>query len=186
MSGREAAAQLSRLKSIVKQPTGRKMIEKALSRMADRQGVTVDDLEENTVPKFDLVDGKTERKIGPATLRITISPTADVEQTWIDADGKPKKSVPAAVKNDRADAPQGAERELVDLDKTLSAQRLRLERLFLRRTPWPFDAWREAYHDHPLVQLLSRRLIWAFSNDGHKAPRQRGMENNSSIHPTTP
>jgi hypothetical protein len=169
MSSRKATAQLSRLKSIVKQPTGRKMIEKALSRMADKQGVTVDDLEESTVPKFDLVDGKTERKIGPATLRIAITPAADVEQTWIDADGKPKKSVPAAVKNEHADALKALKRELSDLDKTLSAQRLRIERLFLRRTPWAFDAWREAYHDHPLVQLLSRRLIWTFSEDDDKA-----------------
>jgi len=166
MTGRQATAELSRLKSIVKQPTGRKMIERALSCVAGEQGVTVEDLEETTVPTFALVEGVTERKLGGVTLRIALTPRGEVEQSWTGGDGKARKSAPASVKAEHGAALKAIKKELADLDKTLTAQRLRIERLFLRRTPWAFEAWREAYHEHPLVQTLSRRLIWTFETDG--------------------
>jgi hypothetical protein len=42
----------------------------------------------------------------------------------------------------------------------LTAQSERLDRQFLARRTWEYDAWRERYLDHPLVGTLARRLLW--------------------------
>ena len=47
----------------------------------------------------------------------------------------------------------------------LTAQRDRLDRLFLADRAWPYTAWRERYLDHPLVGTIARRLIWVVA--GH-------------------
>jgi hypothetical protein len=42
----------------------------------------------------------------------------------------------------------------------LPAQRDRIERLPMAERSWPHAAWKERYLDHPLLSLLTRRLIW--------------------------
>ena len=58
MPGLHGAAQLERVRLNVKQPTYLKGIERALDEAAERVGMTRDDLEELTVPTFDLEQGK--------------------------------------------------------------------------------------------------------------------------------
>ena len=51
----------------------------------------------------------------------------------------------------------------------LTAQRERIDSLFLSRRRWPLDVWRGRYLDHPLVGVIARRLIWHFETDGAAA-----------------
>jgi hypothetical protein len=44
----------------------------------------------------------------------------------------------------------------------LSAQRDRLDNLFVQQRSWSYDVWRERYLDHPLTGALARHLIWRF------------------------
>ncbi|HMQ34496.1 MAG TPA: DUF4132 domain-containing protein, partial [Chloroflexaceae bacterium] len=59
-------------------------------------------------------------------------------------------------------------RAAADIRAMLSAQRDRIEQLYLRRRSWPLPVWRERYLDHPLVGALARRLIWRFTREGRE------------------
>jgi hypothetical protein len=49
---------------------------------------------------------------------------------------------------------------LKDIQSMVSAQRDRIDSLFLAQKTWPAGVWRERYIDHPLVGTIARRLIW--------------------------
>jgi hypothetical protein len=42
----------------------------------------------------------------------------------------------------------------------ISAQKERIDGLFLEQKTWPAGVWRERYIDHPVVGTIGRRLIW--------------------------
>ena len=64
----EAAAELSRLNQVVKQPSTRKLIGKSLDKAAEMSGQTREDLEESTVPTYDLdAEGYLKQSFGEFT-----------------------------------------------------------------------------------------------------------------------
>jgi hypothetical protein len=161
MSGQEARAELSRLKAKVKQPTAKKMIEKAIGASAAAAGMTPEDLEELAVAGYGLSEvGRGERKVGTYTVETRITGTTKVELTFTDAKGKSRASVPAELKAD--DAVKEIQQNAKVLAKMLPALRDRLERLPMNRRELPLAAWRTRYLDHPVVGTLARRLIWEF------------------------
>ena len=81
-------------------------------------------------------------------------------------DGKPIKSVPAAVKKDHAEEFKELQASLKDINAMLPAQRERIDGLFLAQKSWPLAIWKERYLDHPLVGTIARRLIWDFTTNG--------------------
>ncbi len=162
MPGLQGAAQLERVRLGVKQPTYRTRIETALDEAAQREGMTRADLVDMTVPTFDLQDGRRCVAIGSARAELAVA-GSDVRVTWIDAGGRRRTTPPADVPRDHHDELKALKRLRDDLIRMLSAQRDRLERLPLAAREWSLPDWRARYHDHPLVGLLARRLIWRFS-----------------------
>jgi hypothetical protein len=170
LPGQEPRAELSRLKAKVKQPTARKMIEKALTASAAAAGMTPDDLEELAVTSYGLTEvGGGERMIGDYTAELRIAGTTKIELRFTDAKGKSRASVPADLKGDHAEALKALRQSAKDLTKMLPALRDRLERLPMNRRELPLAEWRERYLDHPVVGTLARRLIWQFDSGGKKA-----------------
>ncbi len=161
------AAQLERARHNVRQPQYLKGIERALDAAATAAGIAREDLEELTVPTFDLVDGRRSVVIGSATVDLEVA-GSEVALHWRDADGKPRKAEPAEVKRDHKAEVKDLKRLRDDLAGMLAAQSARLERLPLTERRWPLAIWRERYLDHPLVGLLARRLIWRFEFDGRR------------------
>jgi hypothetical protein len=160
MSGLHGPAQLERVRLSVKQPTYVKGIAKALNEAARRAGMTRDDLEELTVPTFDLDrDGRRRVPIGPYAAILEVAGT-DVLLRWEDAAGKSRKAEPAEVKREHKAELKELKHLRDDVAHMLAAQRDRLERLPLAERQWTLAAWRERYRDHPLVGTLARCLIW--------------------------
>ncbi len=159
------AAHLERARLNVKQPQYVKGIERALDEAAELAGITREDLEELTVPTFDLEDGRLRKAFGPFTAELTVD-GVDVRLQWLDANGKPRKSEPAEVKREFKDEVKALKRLRDDLAHMLTAQRDRLERLPLAERSWTLPEWRKRYLDHPLMAGLTRRLIWRFIVDG--------------------
>ena len=152
----------------MKQPTYLKGIERALDEAAERVGMTRDDLEELTVPTFDLEQGKRESPFGEATAEIRID-GLEVEIAWRDAQGKQRKAEPAEVKREYKAELKDLKRLRDDIARMLAAQRDRIERLPLLERSWSLADWRARYLDHPLIGSLARRLIWRFA-DGSAYP----------------
>lgn len=166
----EAVGQLALLKARVKFGTALKEIEKAYATTATKLGLAVDEIEEMAVPAYGLTGvGVCEEAMGEYTARLTVAGDGSTELVWLKADGKPQKSVPAAVKSAHAEELKELQAAAKDIQRMLPAQRERLDGLFLAQKSWPQAVWRERYLDHPLVGVLARRLIWEFTTDGKTA-----------------
>ena len=167
MPGMEGVYQLALLKVKVKFGTAQKGIEKALNATAERVGIPRDELEEMAVPAYGLTEvGRCVEQFGEFTAELRVNGTTSVELAWFKADGKPLKSVPAAVKQSHGEDLKELQAGAKDIQRMLPAQRERLDSLFLQQREWPFAVWRERYLDHPLVGVLARRLLWEFSMEG--------------------
>jgi len=159
----DAAAQLSRLDSTVKQPTAKKRIGKSLDKAAEVSGQTREDLEESTIPTYGLdMNGNCKRSFGDYTAEFSIVGHDAFQVLWHKSDGKTQKSVPAEVKERRAPEFKAFKRSVQDIEKMLLAQRRRIERLLITEHEWDLESWRKRYLDHPLLADLTRRLIWHF------------------------
>ncbi|MEZ5363640.1 MAG: DUF4132 domain-containing protein [Bryobacterales bacterium] len=160
MASDPALAQLARLSARVRYSTAQRLIAKALEEGAERAGLTRDELEERTVPDFGLdAEGRWVRRVGGYSLELDVhNPTLRV----VNSEGKVLKSIPAALKAEHADEIKRARAAGKELVAMLATHRLRIERLLMTGRRIPLDVWREHYLEHPLVQELTRRLIWRF------------------------
>ena len=172
MTGPEPIAQLSRLKTRVIYQTAVGVLDKAFCEAAARSGLTRDDLEDLAVPDFGLDrSGCRHEQFGDYRAVVSVSDRGSVGVSWADADGKRLKSLPPAVKREHADALKLLKRTAAELQEALLTQRGRLEDFMRSGRTWPYHAWRERYLNHPLLSLLSKRLIWQF---GEQAGMIRG------------
>ncbi|MBB3063321.1 DUF4132 domain-containing protein [Microbulbifer rhizosphaerae] len=163
MPGRSGLYQLAVLKVKIKYRSALNMINKALTAAAEREGITVDELEEMGVPSYGLDRvGYGEEPVGDFTAVITAPSSRQVELSWRNAAGKIQKSVPARVKEQHAGELKELRGALKDIKAMLGVQKERLEQLFLKEKTWPFDTWVERYRDHPIVGTTARKLIWRF------------------------
>ncbi|WP_299469819.1 DUF4132 domain-containing protein [uncultured Gimesia sp.] len=163
ISNETALGQLAYLKVKIKFGTAQKGIEKALNETAERMQVPREEIEEMGVPAYGLTAvGQLEETLGDFTAQLNITGTTTTELLWLKADGKPQKSVPAAVKKEFPEELKELKASAKDIQKMLPAQRERIDNLFLEQKQWSFETWKERYLDHPLVGTLARRIIWRF------------------------
>ncbi len=168
IEGLDSVGQLARLRAKVKFGTAQKMIEKAFEVAAEREGVSRSEMDELAVPEYGLTEvGNRVETLGDFTAELTTDAIA-TELKWIKPDGKAQKSVPKTVKEGFGEELKELKAAAKDIQIMVSAQKERLDQLFLKRKTWPFSVWRERYLDHPLVGILSRRLFWEVENDGEK------------------
>lgn len=167
MPGMDAVGQLALLKVKVKFIPAQKEIEKALTAAAEREGLPRDEIDELAVPGYGMEEvGRRREVLGDYVAELVVQ-GRDASLHWSKgADGKAIKSVPAAVKKEHADEVKELQAAVKDVGKMLTAQRERIDGLFLSRKAWPFAAWRERYLDHPLVGVIARRLLWRFETNG--------------------
>jgi Domain of unknown function (DUF4132) len=160
MPGTAALAQLGRLATQVTYRGTLTQVERALEARAAEQGVSREELEELAVPGFGLTEvGRRVERFGGASAEVVVRGRT-VDLTWRTEAGKVVKSAPARVRADFPDEAKELKSAVADIEKMVSAQAERLERLFLARRSWDFARWEEYYLDHPLVGTLARRLIW--------------------------
>jgi hypothetical protein len=152
--------QLAMLKVRVRFGTAQKEVEKAFDTAARELKLPREEIEELSVPGCGLGSvGLREVEIGDYRVRVEVK-GGDVEVSWFDGKGKPLKSVPAAVKKEHAEDWKELQSDIKDLQAMISAQKERIDGLFLEHKTWPAGVWRERYINHPIVGTIARRLIW--------------------------
>jgi hypothetical protein len=158
---------LALLKVKVKFGGAQAAIDKTMIKLAERLGVSREDLEEMSVPAYGMTDvGFLSLDLGGFTAMLTVVDSRSTVVSWIREDGKPQKSIPASIKQEFAEDLKEFMAAKKDIEKMLPAQAERLDGLYLRRKQWPFAVWSERYLNHPLVGSLARRLLWNFIHDG--------------------
>ncbi|GHO72672.1 hypothetical protein KSD_04430 [Ktedonobacter sp. SOSP1-85] len=164
MRGRDAIGQLERVRRAVKQPSYQAKIERTLDAIAQREQMSRLDLEELTVPTFDLHEGQLQVPLAPWTARLYVEGKG-VQRQWLDPEGNQHDALPASIRRAAKEELKTLTRLVTDMNYLLSDQRQRLERLFLHERHWSLADWRERYLDHPLLHVLARRLIWQVRHD---------------------
>ncbi|MCA9275601.1 MAG: DUF4132 domain-containing protein [Phycisphaerales bacterium] len=168
MPGRAAIGQLAILRIKLKMASAQKLVLKALDRVAEREGIPRDQIEEMAVPSYGLDEvGFGEEQLGEYTARLSVSSsgnTSPCKLIWVNPKGKEVKSVPAAIKEQFPDELKELKASAKDINKMLPVQRDRIDGLFLERRSWDLDVWRQRYLDHPLIGTIARRLIWVFTS----------------------
>ena len=148
-----------------KHASSRTQLAKALDTAAAKLGISALEMEEVAVPSCGLTAvGMRRLPLGEMTAVLEVSGSAKPELTWVRADGKTQKSVPASVKETFAEELKSLTQSQKDLAKLLPGQRDRLEQLFVQERTWSLAEFRSRYLDHPLVGVLARRLIWSYSD----------------------
>ncbi|MFD7440780.1 DUF4132 domain-containing protein [Streptomyces sp. NPDC059909] len=129
-----------------------KMLKKVEAALAERTDVAL------RLPTLGFDDdGVLRRVAGDHTAVVTVADTAAL--TW-EKDGRPLRSLPAAVRRDHADLVK----ELRDLVKRVGVQLGTLARAleggFTVDAVHPYGRWRAELAGHPLARAVVRRLIW--------------------------
>jgi hypothetical protein len=168
MATPSAVAQLNRLRQQFQHTPAERQVERALDDASRTLGVDPDDFEELAVPTFGLDHTGTRRDhYGDYTAELRVTDRGKVQLTWRGPDGSRSERVPSEVRRNLPQIWDSLKTSVKDLESVLAAQRGRLERLLRSERCWDYSYWRDCYASHPVVGILTRRLIWDFEVDGN-------------------
>jgi hypothetical protein len=171
MPGRDAIGQLALLKGKVKSIPEQRQIEKALAAASGRLDISADDVDELAVPAYGMHEvGRRREVLAECAAELVVDGPKAVLRFSNVSTGEAVRSIPASIKKDKPAEVKELQAVVKDVGKMLTAQRARIDGLFLARKRWPIDSWRLRYLDHPLVGTISRRLIWIFETGGTASP----------------
>ena len=153
---------LSFLKTRIRRNSTCTLIQKYLDQKAEEFGLTSAQIEEMAVSDFDLHNGVRIEHFGEYQLKICLLGAGRVEQQWINPQGKVQKSAPSFIKKDYdATARLKLIREQLKQIKQLSsAQRVRIEQIYLENRTWDMESFDKHYLNHGLVCRVATCLIW--------------------------
>ena len=159
----------------------RKLAEEFVQALADREGWTIDELADRTIPDAGFarpVDENGEPTGTTATLvldygprQFTVTLDDDLQPVITTAEGKSVKNVPAPGKSDDEEKAKAAKKSFGEAKKIVKdVVKLQSERLYeamCTQRSWSFDDWNRYLADHPIVGRLCTRLAWvAFELNG--------------------
>ncbi|WP_017597339.1 DUF4132 domain-containing protein [Nocardiopsis lucentensis] len=162
----EAVAVLARIRARVKKKTLLKAIDKALGEIADRLGITGEELLERTVPDFGLDRyGVRTDLLGEHPVTVALGADGTAALGFVSAKGRPVASPPASLRKSHPDEAKALRAELKELRQAVAAERVRLEGFLAQGRVWDAVSWVRHYLDHPVTGALARRLLWEVSED---------------------
>ncbi|MBT1697315.1 DUF4132 domain-containing protein [Fulvivirgaceae bacterium PWU4] len=162
---KDGVSRLSKFKSRIKNNSILKTIDRYIANTAKAHGVTEHELQELSMPDFEIVNGKLSLAFGNITGIYDVD-TATL--SW-EKDGKKQKSVPAEVKDHYIAGLKDLKNTIKEIESLLPAVKDRVEKSYLHQREWQFRRWCELYRDHPFTAGIARRLIWHFYEGDQKA-----------------
>ncbi len=162
--GLDGISHLSRLKLKISQNSTRKLIEKYLQEASEERGMTMWEIEEMSIPDFGLDHGSKSILFGNSTLKITIEGINQVTQIWYDKNGETLKTVPAQIKTSKVlqNKLKKLKAEVKSIKKFYTAQRDRIDRMFIQEREFSVDQFLKYYFNHGLVHSICKTLVWKF------------------------
>jgi hypothetical protein len=153
---------LARLVHLVKHRGVRKQIERALDEAAQRAGVSRWRLLETAVERHGLDEnGRRELALGDDTAVLAALPPGRPQLTFLNPDGKELRSTPAAARENHPEDLRQLRGERGSLDKTLKAERRRLESMLAAEMAWGYADWQPLYLGHGVTRAIAGALLWS-------------------------
>jgi hypothetical protein len=179
LADEEAAAALGRMKALVRGRAVLKQVDAALGAVSERTGTPVWQLLESAVPTFGLDEGGRKAVVvGEAEAEVSADDDGKVHVTWRTADGQVGPKPPTSIAQTHTYRIASLKAECKEIEKTLAAERSRLESLLIAPRSWTATAWRARYLGHPLTRPWAGRLLWQFED---ATSRQVGMPAGDAI-----
>lgn len=126
-----------------------------------RLGISSEESSERFVPTFQLdAAGRRTEALGDAALLEFTIDGASVSIRCRNAQGKELKTLPSSIKKAHASNLKAFKALAKQVQRTLLAERDRIDSMFLADRKWEVQSWRRYYLEHPLVGHVARRLIW--------------------------
>ena len=169
--GLEGISHLSRLKLKIRQNNTKKIIEKYIESSSLKMGVSTSEIEELSIPDFGLNKGVKSYAFDDYTLEINIEALGKVLLKWIKPDGSIQKTTQSFIKDSakHKQTLKQAKETVAQIKKYLTAQRDRIDRLYLYERVWTYDNFLKFYLNHGLVNFIAKDLIWTFKSKGKEA-----------------
>lgn len=153
-----------------------------VQQIADRNGWTIDELADRTIPDagFERPVNEQGEPVGHVAQllvdfgprKFTVRLNDNLEPTIENAEGKVIKSLPAAAKTDDAELAKEASKQFSEAKKSVkevvARQRERLYEALCTQRPWVFSDWQRYLALHPIVGRLCTRVVWVVSEPGEK------------------
>jgi hypothetical protein len=153
----------------------RKLAGEHVQALADREGWTIDELADRTIPDagFERPLDEEGRPVGNrATLvldygprQFTVTLDDDLDPVVTTSVGKVIKNPPAAAKTDDQDKAKAARKSYSEAKKlvkeVVKRQTERLYESLCTQRAWRLDDWRRYLANHPIVGRLCVRLAWS-------------------------
>ncbi|MGW5637449.1 DUF4132 domain-containing protein, partial [Streptomyces sp. NPDC003832] len=139
-----------------------------IAEVAEGLGLTAEQLGDRLVPDCGLdADGGTVIDYG--TRRFRVGFDEKLRPFVQDADGRPRKALPAPAAKDDPELAPAERKRFAALKKDVRAvagdQVRRLEAAMVTRRSWTAAEFRELFVAHPLLWHLVRRLVWLRESD---------------------
>ena len=149
-----------------------RQVRASVDALAAAQGLTRDELLEMAVEDHGLSPDGARRLLLPEAWQAVIEADARTARLgYEDPDGKPRKSLPPAIKQASADTLAAISKDLKAIRGTIGNERARLDACLAAERSWHVPQWHGIYLDHPVTGRLTRALIWTFST-----PSQPGAQ----------
>ena len=155
----------------------RQLAAEIVQQVADREGWTIDELADRTIPSAGFARAEDEEgkpigieailtlDYGPRQFQVTLND--DLEPVIATTEGKKVKALPPPAKADDEEKAKEAKKQFSDAKKQVKdVVKRQKERLYERSAPsrsWPYANWKEYLADHPIVGRLCVQLVWAAS-----------------------
>jgi hypothetical protein len=164
-SGLEGISQLSRLKLRIKQSSTQDLIQKYIEEESAKIGVSPEEIEDMSVSNYGLEDAFSKETFGDYQVELKVTTIGKTEIQWSKIDGTLLKSEPSALKKDFAEDLKELKLNISQIQKTLSAQRDRIDRMMIQDRTWALEAFNDYYFKHGLMSFITKQLIWDFQKD---------------------
>jgi hypothetical protein len=162
-----AVAELVRLRGKIKYPSVKADIQKKLDEIAEKKGVTTDELEDASLPTFGFENGEYSETLGDFSATIALSAQKAI-LGWTDKAGKARKTIPTDIRNNHKADLTRLRQLTKDMSALMSGQTQAIEQSYINDRSWDFASWKTQYWEHPLRVNLTQSLIW-YITDGTKS-----------------
>ncbi|GAA3594628.1 DUF4132 domain-containing protein [Flavivirga amylovorans] len=161
---KDGVSRLTKFRMKIKYPSVQSLITKAIVRVAEAEGKTMDEIEELAVQDFKLNDDyQLIKKFDSYKGIITIIDSSTVTLLWENEKGKQIKTIPKYVRDNFLAELRIFKKHVKDIQSNLSAQRNRIEKIFLSKRKWTYSQWEELYLENKLLAFFGTKLIWNFT-----------------------
>lgn len=166
VKGMDGIGHLSRLRLRIKQASTQAIIEKYLDAAAKEQGISLHEIEDLAVDDFDLTGCKRIYELEGYKAELQLTGIGKTHVQWYKPDGAEQKAVPAAVKEKQAAKLKKIKETAKLIELTTTAQRDRLDRMFISNRSIKAADFIAHYFEHGLMQYLASRIIWNVQQQG--------------------